>query len=312
MKAQNVCCMVIDKSFSQIFAPYQIEIESQLKQAILTLGSKTKLRDACEYALMNGGKRFRPFLVMLIAGALKPEIDASQAALAVEFFHTASLVADDLPCMDDDDVRRDKPSVHKVYGESTALLVSYALIAAGYELLAKNAEIIRHSNVSYRNNSDRICVLALENSTFNTGLLGATGGQFLDINPSDLQITTIKEIIRMKTVSLFEISFVLGWLYGGGNIGKIELVKKAAYHFGMAFQIADDFGDVEQDARNGRLVNFVAVSGMENAYRAFMTELEEFKQCMNSLKLEIPELTSMCDLLTSQVLIFYKEESAIK
>lgn len=293
--------MIKDKNFHQILAPYQIEIESKLHETISILGRKTRLRDACEYALLNGGKRFRPFLVLLIAKALNSAIDVSQAALAVEFFHTASLVADDLPCMDDDDTRRDKPAVHKVYDEATALLVSYALIAAGYELLAKNAETLRLSSAAYRTNSDRICVLALENSTYNTGLLGATGGQFLDINPPDLKVDTLKEIIRMKTVSLFEISFVLGWLYGGGDLDKLELVKKAAYNFGMAFQIADDFGDVEQDARNGRLVNLVAVSGREKAFLMFEAELNEFELIMQKLKLSIPEIFSLCHLLRSQI-----------
>lgn len=293
--------MIYDKTFVQLLIPYQKEIESKLKDTISSLGHPSILREACEYALLNGGKRFRPFLVLLIAKALKSPIDVSQAALAVEFFHTASLVADDLPCMDDDDLRRDKPSVHNLYGEATALLVSYALIAAGYELLAKNARILQHSHVSYRDNSDRICLLALENSTYNTGLWGATGGQFLDINPPDMNLETIKDVIRMKTVSLFEISFVLGWLYGGGELNKIEKVKKAAYHFGMAFQFADDFGDVEQDARNGRLVNIVAISGFEEAFQLFLTELNEFECVMQQLNLEIPELRVMCSLLKEQV-----------
>lgn len=291
--------MIKNKTFFQIFAPYQAEIENKLQKAISILGHKTQLRDACEYALMNGGKRFRPFLVLLIAQAVKSPIDVSQAALAVEFFHTASLIADDLPCMDDDDIRRDQPSVHKVYGEATALLASYALIAAGYEFLAKNAEIIRQSNAPYKTNCDRICVLALQNSTYNTGLWGATGGQFQDINPPNLKVETLKEIIRMKTVSLFEISFVLGWLYGGGNLEKLELVKKAAYHFGMAFQIADDFGDVEQDARNGRQVNLVAVCGFETASSMLNSELDNFKLTMRELDLDIPELSSICEILKS-------------
>ncbi len=160
---------------------YRKRIEAQIKDSILTLGNKTHLRDACEYALLNGGRRFRPVLVMMVADAIGKKADVSQAALAIEFFHTASLVADDLPCMDDDDERRQKPSLHKVYGETIALLVSYALIAAGYECLAKNAQALRQSNASFSHNSDRICTLALENATYNTGLQGATGGQFLDV-----------------------------------------------------------------------------------------------------------------------------------
>lgn len=289
------------KNFAHILAPYQEKFEVRLQEVVPSLGPQTRLREACEYALKNGGKRFRPFLVNLIAKALNSTIDVSPAALAVEFFHTASLIADDLPCMDDDALRREKPSLHKVYGEATALLASYALIAAGYAFLAKNAEILRCSNAVHRNLSDRICLLALENSTVNTGLLGATGGQFLDIYPPDLSLDSLKEIIRMKTVSLFEISFVLGWLYGGGNLQKLDLVKQAAYHFGMAFQIADDFDDVEQDKKNGRLVNLVSIMGFESAYTLFQAELNAFREVMQKLELEIPELSSLCKLLESQV-----------
>lgn len=293
--------MITDKNFIAILADHQREFELKLQVSISDLGQKTKLRDACEYALMNGGKRFRPCMVLLIAKALRAPIDVSQAALAVEFFHTASLVADDLPCMDDDDLRRDKPSVHKVFGEATALLVSYALIATGYEFLAKNAELLRYSDAPYKTNSDRICLLALESSTKNTGLLGATGGQFLDINPPDLKIETIMKIIHMKTVSLFEISFVLGWLYGGGSLDKLDLVKKAAAHFGMAFQIADDIGDLEQDKRNNRLVNLAAVCGTESASLMFQKEIKDFKYTFKQLGLIIPEMHHMCSLLESQI-----------
>ncbi|KIC72110.1 Geranylgeranyl pyrophosphate synthase 4 [Neochlamydia sp. TUME1] len=293
--------MIKNDPFSYILAPYQLAFESSLRQAIALLGPKTNLRDVCEYALMNGGKRFRPFLVLVIAKALKAPVDVSFAALAVEFFHTASLLADDLPCMDNDDVRRDKPSAHKVYGESLALLASYALIASGYEFLAKNAKVLSLSGALHAAQSDRICLLALENCTFNTGLLGATGGQFLDIYPPDLSINTLKEIIRMKTGSLFEISFVLGWLYGGGALDKLADIKKAAYHFGMAFQIADDFGDVEQDAHQGKLVNLVAKCGREDAFKMFLEEIEAFKVISQQLNLDVPELSTLCDLLTSQI-----------
>ena len=288
-------------TFHQILAPYQKDFESKLSTAIPLLGRKSTLRDACEYALMNGGKRFRPFLVLSIAQALQASVDVSYAALAVEFFNTASLVADDLPCMDDDDTRRDIPSVHKVYGETTALLASYALIALVYEFLTKNSEILRQSNTHYKANSDRICVLALENAAYNTGLRGATGGQFLDINPPDTKVETLKEVIRMKTVSLFEISFVLGWLYGGGELQDLGLVKKAAYHFGMAFQIADDFGDVEQDALNGSQVNLVAQCGFENAALMFQRELNDFETSTNKLKIQIPALSALSLLLKKQV-----------
>jgi len=280
---------------------YRKQVNLALKEAIPCLGGPSRLREACEYALLNGGKRFRPALVLLFAKALGNQGDVMQSALGVEFFHTASLVADDLPCMDDDDERREKPSTHKIYGEASALLVSYALIAAGYEKLALNARIIRESNVSYSKKSDRICVLALENATYNTGLLGATGGQFLDIHPPDLSEETLRKVIHQKTSSLFEISFVLGWLYGGGDPEKLRLVKRAASHFGMAFQIADDLGDMEQDAHNKRDVNMANVFGREAAVQMFHVEHDGYHDVIERLGVETNELKALMGLLVKKV-----------
>lgn len=276
-----------------ILSPYQNQIETLIKQKVSILGPKNALRDACEYALTNGGKRFRPALIFMIAKALGKKADVSEAALAVEFFHTASLVADDLPCMDDDDERREKPSVHKRYDEATALLVSYALIAAGYECIAKNASLGADKN--------QICLLALENATYNTGLLGATGGQYLDIFPPNLTLSTLREVIHKKTVSLFEISFVFGWLFGGGDPSKLPLVKKAAAHFGYAFQFADDLGDVAQDAENGRKVNVAGVFGIEAAIKMFHEETQQFFETLKKLQFDVPELRAIADLLVKQV-----------
>ena len=122
------------------------KIEKEIARSILSFGEKTKLRDACEYALLSGGKRLRPIIVMMVADGLGHDLDVAPAALAVEFLHTASLVADDLPCMDNDDERREKPSLHKAYGESVALLASYSLIFAGYEKLHENCTVMKQAD----------------------------------------------------------------------------------------------------------------------------------------------------------------------
>lgn len=262
---------------TEVLQPYQKIIEEAIIKNIPALGPKNILRDACEYALLNGGKRFRPALVLMIARALNKDFDATQAALAVEYFHTASLVVDDLPSMDDDDVRRNQPSVHKLFGEAAALLVSYALIAAGYGAIAKNAQQIK---------SDHIGMLALENSTYNTGLFGATGGQFIDLYPPNLSLETLRDVIHKKTVSLFEISFVFGWLFGGGALEKLQLVKKAASHFGTAFQVADDLGDVDQDMANKRFVNVAVTFGKEKAAEIVQEEKLQFLNVLKELGLD--------------------------
>ena len=277
-------------SFSSILNPYKLAIEHYIQQNITALGVKNDLRDACEYALLNGGKRFRPILVLMIAKALGFGVDVLPAAMGVECFHTASLIADDLPCMDNDDERRNKPTVHRVYGESTALLATYGLIAAGYGCLAKNAFQIRNSSHPFAEQSDHLGMLALENASYNTGLLGATGGQFLDLCPSTPTVAYLKEVNDKKTGTLFEISFVLGWLFGGGESEKLPIVKKSASHFGMAFQIADDIDDMAQDVVNERAINMANVLGKEEAIKMFHQEMEMFEKSLRELKLDKSDL----------------------
>lgn len=272
---------------------YQSRTEDKIKKNISSLGGSGKLREACEYALLNGGKRFRPALVFMVADGLKQGCDVTSAALAIEYFHTASLIADDLPCMDDDDTRRNRPSVHKVYGEATALLASYALIAAGYGAIATCVNDLVKTRPFAAAEANYVGILALENVCYNTGLDGATGGQFLDIFPPDLTLETLRDVIHKKTVTLFEISFVFGWLFGGGDPKSLNFVKKAASHFGMAFQIADDLGDVEQDAKNGRKINMAGVFGVESAKKMFHEEITGYRQMLKMLGLETPELLGL-------------------
>lgn len=289
-------------SFDSILEPYKQLVEQKLRENVEQLGPKNHLRDACEYALLNGGKRFRPALVFMIAKALDHGVDVSQAAMGIEFFHTASLIADDLPCMDNDDERRNKPTTHCVYGESVALLATYALISAGYACLAKNAQLLKQSTHPFAHKSDHLCVLAFENATYNTGLSGATGGQFLDLAPPNLSLSLIQEVIHKKTVTLFEISFVLGWLFGGGDLTKLDLVKKSAARFGMAFQIADDLDDMRQDSVHEHSLNIANILGKERAKQMFHEEIKQFNQTLGSLNLNQNEdLRDLSRLLVCQV-----------
>lgn len=290
-----------DISFSSILEPYKQVIESQLFQSIDSFGEQTVLREACEYALLNGGKRFRPALVLMIAKALGFGIDVSQAALGVEYFHTASLIADDLPCMDNDDERRNKPSVHKVYGESVALLATYALIAAGYRCLVNNTKVLADSSHPLAHQRDHLCVLALENATYNTGILGATGGQLLDLVPPDYSLSTLSAIINKKTVTLFEISFVFGWIFGGGDLSQLSLVKQSASHFGRAFQIADDLGDMQQDLTNNCAPNIANALGREKAVLMFHKEISQFEKTLDELAFQSDDLQALLRMLIQQV-----------
>ncbi|MBA3815393.1 MAG: polyprenyl synthetase family protein [Parachlamydiaceae bacterium] len=289
------------ESTDAMLSRYQQRFEEKIKHSVQHFPDCGPLSKACEYALLNGGKRFRPSLVLMFADALGHGADVTGAALAIEYFHIASLVVDDLPSMDDDDLRRSKPSTHKVYGEATALLVSYALIAVGYSNIAISARAVKDAQHLIKSDSNLLGMLALENATYNTGLMGATGGQFLDIFPPNLDLLTLRDVIHKKTVSLFEIAFVFGWLFGGGNPEVLNVVKRAASHFGMAFQIVDDLDDMIQDAKNERKVNMAIVFGLEAAQQMLREEITGYLAALKELNLESKALLGIARWLEGQV-----------
>lgn len=271
---------------------FRKRIETALPLAIERMGEKGTLRDACEYALLSGGKRLRPSLVLMIAEALGNRQDALPAALSVEFFHTASLIADDLPCMDNDDWRRGKPSLHKAFGESTAILASYTLIAAGYGGIYENCEKMRRDPL-FQSRADAIALVCLDTATRCAGLKGATQGQFLDLFPTNSERETLEKIVYQKTSTLFEVSFVFGWLFGGGDPAQLELLRRSASHLGMAFQIADDLEDGKQDATHAGSFNFVSIYGEREAERICKKEMLSFRQSLEKLGLWTPPVLEL-------------------
>jgi len=264
-----------------MLASYQNKIEAAIQTLILQMGEKSRLRDACEYALNSGGKRLRPLLVLMIADALGFGLDVMAAALSVECFHTASLIADDLPCMDNDNERRGRPSLHCVFEESIALLASYTFIASGYEGIYKNGEILKKDS-RFKEGANEATLACLEIATRCAGIKGATGGQFLDLFPPDGKWETLEKIIVQKTVTLFQIAFVFGWLFGGGNVTSLKQVEETAYHLGMAFQIADDLQDEEQD---GKQSNITCALGRSFAFDRFQEEMGKFETGLKNLGL---------------------------
>jgi geranylgeranyl diphosphate synthase, type II len=266
-----------------MFEKYKARIEQALAREVEQMGDDSSLRKACEYALFSGGKRFRPILVLLIADALGNDLDAMPVALSVEFFHTSSLIADDLPCMDDDDVRRSRPSLHKVFEESIALLASYTLIASGYEGIYKNHALMK-KHPRFAGSADQAALYALEISTRCAGIRGATNGQFLDLFPPDNRLETVEKIIAQKTITLFQISLVFGWLFGGGDPTRLKEVEQCAHHLGMAFQIADDLQDVGQDASRPSN-NIASILGLDQAASFFENEWEQWNKSLLNLGL---------------------------
>ncbi|MGH7175994.1 MAG: polyprenyl synthetase family protein, partial [Tepidisphaeraceae bacterium] len=194
-----------------------------------------RLIEAIEYSLLGGGKRLRPALVMESCRACGGNVDTVTlaAACAVELVHTFSLVHDDLPAMDDDDLRRGKPTSHKVFGEGMAILAGDAMITLAFEALAIDSEAGLSSAL-------------IRELASAAGACGMIGGQVLDIagESRTLGIDELRRLHRMKTGALLACACRMGALGARATRTQFEAIAQFGQHVGLAFQIVDDLLDV--------------------------------------------------------------------
>ncbi len=194
--------------------------------------------DAMSYSLSNGGKRIRPVLTLefcrLCGGNYA---DAIPFAIGVEMIHTYSLIHDDLPCMDNDDMRRGKPSSHKVYGEANALLAGDGLLTLAFETV-----------LSAKISADKKAMAALELAKA-AGVSGMIGGQVMDLSNEGKRVSLdeIKATDRLKTGEMIRVAAVMGCIAAGADSEKIAAAEKYCENIGLAFQIVDDILDVTSD-----------------------------------------------------------------
>ncbi len=224
-----------------------------------------KLVEAMKYSVFAGGKRLRPLLAWLSYEACGggSEEDILPFACAVELAHTATLIHDDLPSMDDDDLRRGKPASHKVFGEAMAILAGDALIIASFELAllskAPKDRVVR---------SARLLSQAI-------GFKGVTKGQELDLFTEDLNPRVLRKVHLYKTAVFISACMEGGALLAGAEEKKILMIRKAGTFMGMAFQIQDDILDaVGSEEKLGKRVKkdqgkptYTAIYGVEGAKR---------------------------------------------
>ena len=229
-----------DAGLGQQIAGFRQRIESVLDHALkLPDPGSQRLREAMRYSVLGGGKRLRPVLVYTTGTSLgAPLADLDAPAAAVELIHVYSLVHDDLPAMDDDDLRRGRPTCHKAYDEATAILVGDALQALAFEVLA-GAEI---PSTQAASRLAMIRVLAR-----GIGTLGMAGGQAIDLESVGRQLDrrTLDDMHRRKTGALIETSVLLGAAAAGIHSGpEYEALREFGACTGLAFQIQDDILDV--------------------------------------------------------------------
>ena len=218
---------------------YRARVEHALARA-LPRGRRDDppLYDAMRYATLGGGKRVRASLVYAAGAALgAPPAQLDSAACALELIHAYSLVHDDLPCMDDDDLRRGKPTCHKAFDEATALLAGDALQALAFELIAGDRRL-----------RDAARVRMLQTLTRAAGARGMAGGQAVDLAAvgGNLTLAQLRAMHARKTGALIEAAVLLGAYAAGARSGKtLRALTRYARAIGLAFQITDDILDVE-------------------------------------------------------------------
>ncbi len=230
--------------------------------------AEKKLFDAMRYSVLGGGKRLRPFLVVTSAALFGVGGEcALRVAAAIECVHCYSLIHDDLPAMDNSDLRRGKPTLHKQYDEATAILAGDALLTLAFEILADSRT---HEDPKVRCN----LITALSKSAGGGGMVG---GQMLDLiaETTQLDIGAITRLQRMKTGELIAFSAEAGGLLGKASPQHLAALRAYAHDLGLAFQIIDDLLDAEgteeetgkpvgRDAEAGK-ATFVTILGLDRA-----------------------------------------------
>lgn len=254
------------------------EMETVLAQVLPEPAEpQARIMDAMAYALLGGGKRLRPFLLVETARMLGADSSGIwKAAAALECVHVYSLIHDDLPCMDNDDLRRGKPTVHKAYDEALAVLAGDALLTLAFEILAGD-DIHGDANIRLK---------LISELAANSGTHGMIGGQVIDIyaNLSVQNEELITQLQALKTGALIHYAVIAGGRLAGAGDDDLQNLSRYADALGLAFQIRDDILDVEGDiAVMGKRTNkdvglgkatFVSIYGLDGA-KAKALELGE-------------------------------------
>ena len=297
-----------EQSFDHWLSSYvKLSLESALTQ-VLTVADESPylatLHEAMRYACLGGGKRIRAALV-LAAGQVAQQSEHTEqsnkaliaAAMAVELIHAYSLVHDDMPCMDDDELRRGKPTVHIQYGEANALLVGDALQALAFETIA-NMPV-----------APALVVKALQQLALASGSQGMVGGQFMDLASVEQQISVsqLRLMHQLKTGALISASVLLGSITMATKYEEHSALKIYANKLGLAYQVVDDILDATMDtsvlgktAGKDELDNkptYVSVLGLEEVKQYAELLHKEALEAIQSLGPRANRLRSLADLI---------------
>ena len=293
------------QNLTELIALTKERVNSNLDGIFSLSKPEKRLVEAMRYATMDGGKRIRPLLVYASAKAVGARIeDADAAACAVELIHSFSLVHDDLPVMDDDDLRRGKPSVHKAYGEAIAVLVGDALQSLAFQCLST-----QKSNLS---ESTKLAMVEILSEA--TGAEGMTGGQAMDLEAQciAMDISVLEKMHQRKTGALIKASVKLGAICNPQVQKKhLESLESFADIIGLAFQVQDDIldeisetstlGKPQGSDRAKNKTTYVSLLGLEEARKKTIELSKQALLLIQDLPMPATELREIAEYITSRV-----------
>lgn len=227
--------------FAEETKAYREMIESALSGYIAVCGAPEQLKDAMEYSLKAGGKRLRPVLTLYVCDMLGGDVQrALPFACALEMIHTYSLIHDDLPCMDNDDFRRGRPSSHKVFGEANAVLAGDGLLSYAFDIMLKMMQ------KDFTPNALNAAIAVSRGA----GVRGMVAGQMIDLaseTADDPGIDQLRFIQDNKTAAMIKAAVLAGAYMAGGDEAQLDALSRYGAAYGVLFQMTDDILDVEGD-----------------------------------------------------------------
>lgn len=265
---------------------------------------------ASNEAIRNGGKRLRPLIMFetykAIAGDEYSEKIIAPFLAAIEMIHTFSLIHDDLPAMDNDRLRRGKPTTWVSYGEDMAILAGDMLSVQAFEIISKKMQETDDFNILKRM-SRAMYTLARA-----TGAFGMIGGQCVDVEYSGKKMTeeVMKYTYALKTGALLAASFVVGGILAGANETEVGLLKKAGSYVGEAFQIRDDYLDIVADEKElgkpthsdekNLKITYVNIVGIDESLRRIVSLSENAKKCLSEVRGDMSSVVEIIDMMVNR------------
>lgn len=275
------------------------ELENQLSAYISNLNAPMIIKEAMDYSLQAGGKRIRPSLVFATIRSFgQNEMEGMSVACALEMIHTYSLIHDDLPAMDNDDLRRGKPTNHKVFGEAYSILAGDGLLTYSFQVIAQDPKLSNDKKVKL-----------MELLAISAGPEGMVGGQVADMlgENKSLTIDELEYIHKNKTGKLLLFAVKAGAIIADATNEQIDILAQYAENIGLAFQIRDDILDIEgneetlgkpvgSDVENVKST-YPSLLSLNGAKKRLHYHTEKAKECIKTLNLHSNLLEEMASLI---------------